>query len=176
MIDLHTHSTVSDGSDPPGRIPELAAAAGCRAVALTDHDRLDGLAEAAARADELGVVLIPGCELSCGFGERSLHLLVYFLEPGAGPLQEELVNLQQARHDRNLALAERLGELGLPCTLEDMEEESGGTGTGRPHAAAVLVRKGVVGSVHEAFEQWLAVGRPGYVESHRMEVPHALAL
>jgi predicted metal-dependent phosphoesterase TrpH len=176
LIDLHTHSTVSDGSDPPRRIPELAAASGCKAVALTDHDRLDGVPEAAARADELGIRLVPGCELSCGFGERSLHLLVYFLESGHGPLQDELANLQEARHQRNVALAERLDDLGLPCTLEEMEEESGGSGTGRPHAAAVLVRKGVVGSVREAFDQWLGVGRPGYVASRRLEVPEAVRL
>ena len=176
MIDLHTHSNVSDGSDPPARIPELAAAAGCKAVALTDHDRLDGLSEATARSEELGIQLIPGCELSCGFEGRSMHMLVYFLEPGSGPLQDQLVDLQQARHQRNVELADRLTKLGLPCTLEEMEEESGGSGTGRPHAAAVLVRNGVVGSVREAFDQWLGTGRPGYVESRRLDASEGLQL
>ena len=171
MIDLHTHSTVSDGSDAPWRIPELAAEAGCTAVALTDHDRLDGVPEATARAGELGVRLVPGCELSCAFSPRSMHVLVYFVEPGEGPLQDELKELQRIRHDRNVALAERLGKLGLPVTYEEMEAEAGGGGVGRPHAAAVLVRKGVVTSVREAFDQWLGEGRPGHVPRRRQLQP-----
>ena len=95
MVDLHTHSTVSDGSDPPARIPELAAGAGCTAVALTDHDRLDGVAEAGARAEELGVDLVPGCEVSCEWAPGTLHVLVYFVEPGEGPLQDELSRNQR---------------------------------------------------------------------------------
>ena len=176
MIDLHTHSTVSDGSDPPHRIPELAADAGCTAVALTDHDRVDGVAEARARADELGVRLIPGCEISCAFPSSSMHMLVYFLEPGEGPLQDKLGQLQEVRDGRNRVMAERLGQLGLPVTYEEMQEEAGGSGAGRPHAAAVLVRKGVVDSVKEAFERWLGVGRPGYVERTRLEPADAIDL
>lgn len=176
MIDLHTHSTVSDGSDPPARIPELAAEAGCTAVALTDHDRLDGVAEARARAGEVGVDLVPGCELSCAFGPGTMHVLVYFLEPGHGPLQDALEGLQQERDARNRQMAERLSQLGLPVTYEDLEAESGGTGTGRPHVAAVLVRKGVVATVGEAFEKWLAKGKPGYVEKRRLPPSDAIAL
>ncbi len=109
MIDLHTHSTVSDGSDPPGRtIPELALAAGCTAVALTDHDRMDGLAEAGARATSLGIELIPGVEISCEH-PGTMHLLVYFLAPGEGPLQNELARLQEVRDNRNRRLADQLG-------------------------------------------------------------------
>ena len=178
MIDLHTHSTVSDGSDAPGRIPELAAEAGCSAVALTDHDRLDGVDEARARAGQLGVTLVPGCELSCAFGasSASMHVLVYFLEPGEGPLQDELLELQEGRDDRNRALAARLADLGLPITYEEMQDEAGGSGAGRPHAAAVLVRKGVVGSGKEAFDSWLGHGRPGYVQRRRLEPPEAVRL
>ena len=176
MIDLHTHSTVSDGSDPPGRIPELAAAAGCSAVALTDHDRLDGLDEAGARAAQVGVELVPGCEISCANAPGTMHLLVYFVEPGEGALQDELAGLQEARGNRNVVLVERLQELGLPVSVDEVEAESGGTGTGRPHVAAVLVAKGVVGSVQEAFDVWLAKGRPGYVERPRLEPAHAMTL
>ncbi len=176
VIDLHTHSTVSDGSDPPRRIPELAAEAGCAAVALTDHDRLDGVAEARARADEVGVRLVGGCEISCAFPSGSMHMLVYFLEPGEGPLQDRLGQLQEVRDRRNRVMAERLGQLGLPVTYEEMQEEAGGSGAGRPHAAAVMVRKGVVGSVREAFERWLGAGRPGYVERTRLEPADAIDL
>ena len=168
MIDLHAHSTVSDGSDPPEKVAELAAAAGCRAVALTDHDRLDGLPAAAARAATVGVELVPGCELSCEWSPGTMHVLVYFVEPGEGPLQRELDRLQRARDERNVRLAERLGRLGLPVSYEEMAEEAHGPGVGRPHAAAVLVRKGVVATVQEAFDRWLAKGRPGYVEKERL--------
>ena len=168
MIDLHVHSTVSDGSDPPGRIAELAAAAGCRAVALTDHDRLDGLPAASAAAAAAGVELVAGCELSCEWNPGTMHVLVYFVEPGDGPLQLELVRLQESRAARNVRLAQRMAQLGLPVTYDEMVEEAGGPGVGRPHAAAVLVGKGVVASVQEAFDRWLAKGRPAYVEKERL--------
>lgn len=175
MIDLHTHSTVSDGTDPPAAIPVLAAAAGCSAVALTDHDRLDGLADAATAAAEVGVRLIPGCEISCPHA-GTLHLLVYFVEAGEGPLQDELVRLQQARDERNVVMAERLASLGLPITYEEIEAEAGGIGIGRPHAAAVLVRKGLVTSINDAFDRYLAKGKPGYVEKERLDVTTAVRL
>lgn len=176
MIDLHTHSTVSDGSDPPGRIPELAAAAGCSAVALTDHDRLDGIAEAARSAARAGVELVPGCELSCAWSPGTMHLLVYFVEPGHGPLQRELVQLQADRDDRNRGLFQRLDELGLPVTADEVLAEAGGKGVGRPHVAAVLVHKGVVGSVQEAFDRFLAKGGPAYVAKSRLEPARAVQL
>jgi len=178
VIDLHTHSTVSDGSDAPRRIPELAAEAGCSAVALTDHDRLDGVEEARSRAEELAITLIAGCELSCASpaAAGSMHVLVYFVEPTEGALQDKLAELQTVRDRRNHALAERLEDLGLPVSYDEMQEEAGGSGAGRPHAAAVLVRKGVVGSVGEAFERWLGDGRPGYVERTRLEPAEALRL
>lgn len=175
MIDLHTHSTVSDGTDDPAVIPALAAAAGCSAVALTDHDRLDGITAATRRASELGVRLVPGCEISCPHA-GTLHLLVYFVEPGEGPLQDELVRLQRVRDDRNRLMAERLGELGLPVTYEEIEEEAGGMGAGRPHAAAVLVRKGLAESINDAFDRYLAKGRAGYIEKERLAVDAAVAL
>ena len=176
VIDLHTHSTVSDGSDPPERIAELAAEAGCRAFALTDHDRLDGLDAAGARARQLGLDFVPGCELSCQVGRGAMHVLVYWLRPQPGPLQDELLRLQHARDRRNERMVARLGELGLPVTLDEVRAESGGTGAGRPHVAAILMRKGVVTSIQEAFDVWLARGRPAYVEKERLAPAEALRL
>jgi predicted metal-dependent phosphoesterase TrpH len=175
VIDLHTHSTVSDGSDDPAHIPELAAANGCSAVALTDHDRQDGIAAAAARAGELGVELIPGVEISCEH-TGTMHVLVYFLEPGEGPLQDELVRLQQVRDSRNRKIADLMASLGLPVTYEEIEAEAGGMGAGRPHMAAILVRKGVVSSIQEAFDQWLAKGRPAYLDKERLTAAVAIRL
>jgi hypothetical protein len=176
VIDLHTHSTVSDGSDAPEHIAELAAAAGCTAVALTDHDRLDGLAAAGARATELGVDFVPGCELSCEVAAGTMHVLVYWLEPGTGPLQDELARLQEARDTRNRRMADLLTGLGLPVTYEELQAEAGGSGAGRPHVASILVRKGVVASVQEAFDVWLAKGRPAYVDKDRLLPADALRL
>ena len=177
MIDLHTHSTTSDGSDPPGRIPELAAASGCTAVALTDHDRLDGLEAAAKRAAEVGVTLVPGCEISCEVPTGTMHVLIYFVDADGGPLEEELVRLQAARDTRNERMLRRLSEeLGLPITPDEVDAEAGGKGIGRPHVAAVLVRKGVVATIQEAFDRYLAKGQPGYVEKERLYPDQAIRL
>ncbi len=173
MIDLHTHSTVSDGSDPPGRIPELAAAAGCRAIALTDHDSLAGLSEARARAGEIGIGFVSGCEISCRApGSASMHVLVYFVEDDDRPLAVELDALRADRHRRNLALADRLGQLELPVTYEEVLAVAGSeAGMGRPHFAQVLVANGVADSIQDAFDRYLATGRPGYVPKSRLEGP-----
>ena len=104
-----------------------------------------------------------GTEIPCQH-PGTMHMLVYFLEPGPGPLQDELVRLQVARDNRNEVLVARLAELGLPVTAEELEQEAGGSGAGRPHVAAILVRKGVATSVQDAFDRWLAKGRPAYVE------------
>lgn len=176
MIDLHSHSSASDGSDAPERIPELAAAAGCGAVALTDHDTLEGIAEAGARASELGIELVPGCELSCEVREGTMHLLVYFVGPGEGPLQDRLVHLQAVRKERNRRMVDRLRQLGLNVTYDELLAEAGGRGVGRPHAAAVLMRKGFVSSVQEAFDRYLAKGKPGYVEKERLSPAEAVRL
>lgn len=170
MIDLHLHSTASDGTDPPERIPELGAASGCRAVALTDHDTLAGLPAAARRAEELGVELIRGCEVSCAFpGAASTHVLVYFVDGEEGPLQDELARLRADRVARNRRLAARLVELGVPTTYEEaVALASGEESLGRPHFAQLLVAKGLADSVPDAFDRWLASGRPAYLPKARV--------
>jgi predicted metal-dependent phosphoesterase TrpH len=175
VIDLHTHSTVSDGSDTPEEVVALAANAGVSALALTDHDRQDGIAAARKKASEVGIELIAGTEISCNHS-GTMHMLVYFLEPGDGPLQDELLRLQVARDNRNDELIARLADLGLPVTMEELEAEAGGSGAGRPHVAAILVRKGVASSVQDAFDRWLAKGRPAYVEKERLDPLPAIAL
>lgn len=171
MIDLHTHSTRSDGSDPPERVAELAAAAGCAAFALTDHDRLDGLPAAGARAAQLGVRLVPGCEISCRWTLGSFHLLVYFVEPGEGPFQDELEALQRVRDERNVRMAEVLG-----LDYGELLAEAGGSGAGRPHAAALLVREGRAASIADAFARFLGQGMLGDVGRRRTEPARAIAL
>jgi hypothetical protein len=175
MIDLHVHSTVSDGSDTPEELVDLAVKAGLSALALTDHDRQDGVLSARKRAVAAGLELIAGAEISCQH-TGTMHMLVYFLEPGEGPLQDELVRLQAARETRNERLVARLAELGLPVSREELEAEAGGSGAGRPHVAAVLVRKGLATSVQDAFDRYLAKGRPAYMEKERLEPTLAIEL
>ncbi len=186
MIDLHTHSTVSDGSESPGRVVELAAQAGCSALALTDHDSLAGLGEAGTVAAEVGIRLVPGCEVSCRKPappsgappiEGSVHVLVYFVEPGPGPLQDELVKLRGDRAVRNRELADRLRELGTGITYEDVVAEAGDeAGMGRPHFARALVKSGAAQDIDDAFDRYLADGRPGYVPKARLDPPDVARL
>jgi predicted metal-dependent phosphoesterase TrpH len=169
VIDLHTHSLVSDGTDEPGRIAELAAAAGCSAFALTDHDTLAGLDDARVRATALGVTLVDGCEVSCSFRETSAHILIYFVGGGDGPLQDELVRLRADRVARNRTLADRLRALDLPVTYDDaVAEAATEDSVGRPHFAALLVRAGAADSVPDAFDRWLGQGAPAYVPKARV--------
>jgi len=175
VIDLHCHSTASDGSEAPEAVIELAAAAGLSAVALTDHDGLAGLARAAAHADELGIAFVPGCEVSCSFQPGSMHVLCYFIEDVPGPLRDALTGLRADREQRNDALIGRLAELGIPVSRDEVEAEAGSAVIGRPHFAAVLVRHGVVASVTEAFDTYLAKGRPGYVGRDDIEAGEVIA-
>jgi 3',5'-nucleoside bisphosphate phosphatase len=184
VIDLHTHSTVSDGSEPPARIPEMAAAAGCSAVALTDHDSLDGLAPAGEAAARVGVTLVPGCEVSCrkpqvegGRVTGSVHVLVYFVEPGQGPLTDELAALRRDRAARNRRLRRRLEELGVPIDYDAMVAEAGGeAGIGRPHFARALVRAGAAAGIDDAFDRWLGDNRPAYVPKARLHPADVIRL
>ncbi|MGA2035960.1 MAG: PHP domain-containing protein [Acidimicrobiales bacterium] len=186
MIDLHTHSTVSDGSEPPERICEIAAATGCSAVALTDHDSLAGLRPATEAARRVGVELVPGCEVSCtkppsppGSGpiRGSVHVLVYFVEDTQSPIGNELTALQGDRVERNHRLAARLAELGVAIDYDAVVAEAGGEeGLGRPHFARALVRAGAATDIDDAFERWLADGRPAYVPKARITAAHVARL
>lgn len=174
MIDLHTHSLHSDGSDSPERVVELAAAAGCQALALTDHDTLSGIPLARARADEMGIELIAGVELSCHTTTRNVHILGYFLQADDILLNERLVSQQMMREERNERLAQRLNEIDISIDLAEVIELAGHRSVGRPHFAAVLMRHGYVDSIDEAFLRFLGDGAPAYVE--RQELPAATAI
>lgn len=177
VIDLHTHSNASDGTDPPATIAELAASAGCRAVALTDHDTVAGLPAARRRAAEVGVELVGGCEVSCAYLSRGAHVLVYFVEGDEGPLQDELTRLRADRIARNRRLVGRLAELGVTVSYDDaVARAAGEDSVGRPHFAQLLVEQGVAGSVPDAFERWLGHGAPAYVEKARVPPGELAAL
>jgi predicted metal-dependent phosphoesterase TrpH len=170
VIDLHTHSTASDGSDLPETVVELATEASCSAMALTDHDTFEGLGPARRRAAELGIELVAGCEVSC-VAPRSgvMHVLAYFVDTDGSPLAEELVHLRDDRRRRNLALADRLASLGIPVTYEMAVERAGSeAGVGRPHFAAAMVAVGAASSMEDAFDRVLGNDRPGYIPKARL--------
>ena len=174
-VDLHTHSTASDGSETPSALVEMAVHLGLSAFALTDHDTLQGIDEARASADRAGIDLIPGTELSLEY-EGGMHLVVLWLEPGPGPLQDRLAGLQFGREGRNAAIVGALADRGMPITLEEVLEESGGGTVGRPHIAAVMLRKGYVESIAEAFDEWLGAGKPAYAHRPRLIPEEAIGL
>ena len=175
-VDLHSHSTASDGSEKPAALIEQAVEIGLTALALTDHDTQDGIPEAKAAASSAPLELIPGTELSLEYDEGGMHLVVLWLEPGPGPLQNRLEELRQGREQRNQSMAQRLTELGMPVTAEEILEEGGSGSVGRPHIAAVMMRKGYVETIEEAFELWLTSGRPAYVGRPRLTPEDAIQL
>lgn len=176
IVDLHTHSTASDGSERPSRVIELAVEAGLGVIALTDHDTLEGIPEAAEAASGLDIELIPGVELSLEYDRGGMHMLVLWLDDGPGPLQDRLEAIRTGRANRNVVIVERLNDLGMDVTLEEIEEESGGGSVGRPHIAAVLMRKGYVPDIKSAFDMYLAHGKPAHVPRDRLEPADAVRL
>ena len=175
-VDLHTHSTASDGSDHPEEVVLRAARAGLTAVALTDHDTLEGIGAARSLAMGAGIELIPGVELSLDWEPGAMHLVVLFLEPGPGPLQDRLSELQRGREERNQAVVERLNELGMAINYHDILSEAGGGSVGRPHIAAVMVRHGYVDDIPSAFQLFLAKGQQAYIGRRRLEPSEAIRL
>lgn len=176
IVDLHAHSTASDGSDTPARLIELAVETGLKCLALTDHDTQEGIPEAVAAASDSDLELIPGVELSLNYDRGGMHLIVLWLSPGRGPLQDRLARLQTGRDSRNLEIVRRLSSFGLPVTIEEIEAEAGGGSVGRPHIAAVMMARGYVPDIRTAFDLWLGSGRPGYVGRDRLDPEEAIAL
>lgn len=166
-IDLHTHSSASDGTDTPGDLVREAAAAGLDVVALTDHDAMSGWDEAQRAADEAGITLVPGLEISTRFRHRGVHLLGYLPDPTHPPLVQELDRILEGRTARTPAIVAALRGHGIDISEEDVRRESGGSvAAGRPHVADALVRRGVVADRTEAFATLLSPGQPGYVNRY----------
>jgi len=176
LIDLHAHSTASDGSYSPAEVVRLAKDAGLRAMALTDHDTTDGLAEAVAAGRELGVEVIPGVEISARYTDDSMHILGYFLDYHSGRLEERLAVLKQARKERNPKIVAKLNALGISITMEQVERLSGGGQVGRPHIARALLESGYVTSIQQAFDFYLKNGGKAYVEKFRFPPAEALEM
>ncbi|MDI9883518.1 PHP domain-containing protein [Streptomyces sp. HNM0645] len=175
-IDLHTHSTASDGTDTPAELVRRAAAAGLDVVALTDHDTVGGHAEAIAALPE-GLTLVTGAELSCRTDGVGLHMLAYLFDPEEPELARERELVRDDRVPRARAMVGRLRELGVPITWEHVSRIAGDGSVGRPHVAAALVELGVVPDVSAAFTpDWLANGGRAYVEKHELDPFEAVRL
>lgn len=175
-IDLHTHTTASDGTLSPTELVRLARGAGLAAVAVTDHDTVDGLGEALEAGRALGLEVVPGIEISAEFQPGTMHMLGYFIQPDRPVFAEKLRVLQEARRDRNPIIAEKLNALGLAVTMDEVRAAAGGEQVGRPNFARVLLDKGYVSSMGEAFDRYLTKGGPAYVDKFRLSPADSVEL
>jgi predicted metal-dependent phosphoesterase TrpH len=175
FVDLHTHSTASDGARAPADVVRAAKAAGLAALALTDHDTLAGVPDAAAAGAELGMRVITGVELSAVEGEIETHILGLHLSE-LGELERRLIALREMRVSRAARIVERLNALGIPVTFEAVLAEAAGGAVGRPHVARALIAGGWATDFREAFERFLGNGKAAYVAKDRLPMSEAIGL
>lgn len=166
-IDLHTHSTASDGTLSPRELVQKAAEIGLEAVALTDHDTLDGLPEALEAGQEFGIEVIPGCELSVDSETGAMHIVGLWTKPGSENLARIFEFMHQSRERRNLKIVSRLKSLGIDLDMDEVRKVAGGT-IGRPHFARVLMDMGVISSFSQAFDEYLGARGRAYVSKEKI--------
>jgi len=162
-LDLHLHTTHSDGSCTPTEVIGLAHQAGVTALAITDHDITSGIPEAIAAGEQYGIEIIPGVEISSLMGSSELHILGYFLDWQDDDLNQRFKSLRDSRHHRNPQIIDRLQSLGIQITYDEVRALAGSDSVGRPHIARALMNKGVVTSAQEAFDRFLGDGKAAYV-------------
>ena len=175
FVDLHMHSTASDGSRSPADVVRAARAAGLSAIALTDHDSVSGLAEAQEAGTELGVRIVNGVELSAVEGNAETHLLGLHLRDTIG-MEQALQSLRSMRERRGQQIVDKLIELGVKITYEDVLSQAGTGALGRPHVARALVADGWAVDVRDAFDRYLGAGRPAYVAKEQLDMRHAIEM
>ena len=188
--DLHVHSNASDGTDPPAEVMSRAARAGLDVVALTDHDTVAGHAQA-RRALPGSLILVPGMELSCRLdgtsrgvpggssprGQHSMHLLAYLFDPDDPDLAAQTQRIRDDRVLRAQAMVDRLIDLGVPITWDDVAAIAGSAVVGRPHIARAMAASGAIASPDQAFTRdWIADGGRAYVDRYALEPAHAIGL
>lgn len=174
FVDLHMHSTASDGSRPATEVVEAAARARLAAIALTDHDTLAGVPEAQKAGERLGVRVVPGVELSAHERDE-VHMLGLHISRSE-VLEERLAGYREARRTRAERIVRRLNDLGVPVTMEGVLEHAGSGAIGRPHVARAIISLGRARDQREAFDRWLGFGRPAYVEKEYLAVRDAIEL
>lgn len=177
LIDLHTHSNRSDGTDTPTELVENAKAAGLDVVALTDHDATVGWGEAQTAAERVGIRLVRGIEISTTYRGRSVHLLGYEFDPAHAPLVAELDRVLGGRDARLPRVLARLAEHGIEISVDDVVAQSGSAAaSGRPHIADAMVARGYIAHRDEAFDGWLNTGGRAYVERYSAPLVEAVRL
>ncbi|MDO5500739.1 MAG: PHP domain-containing protein [Propionibacteriaceae bacterium] len=176
-IDLHSHSTVSDGTDTPEDLVALARSIGLDVLAITDHDTFDHLPAARAAARREGVELLDGMEMSCEFGGKSVHVVAYGMDPADPTLSTELTRIRAGRDERLPTMLAKLEELGVPVSAAEVLAQVGeAPSIGRPHVADALVARGHVADRDEAFQRFLFDGGPAYVERYHPDVRTGIEL
>ncbi len=178
-VDLHTHTTASDGRHRPAEVVRLAKEAGLSGVAVTDHDTVAGIAEALSAGAEYGIRVIPGVEISTAAEGRDIHILGYGFRADDPLFLKRLISLRETRNRRNDMIIARLNDLGMEITLAEVEEAAvasprGDGSIGRPHMAEVLVRKGYAKDFRDAFDRYLAEGAAAYVNPQRISPAEAV--
>ena len=178
MVDLHLHSTCSDGTDGPEALAALAADAGLSAAVLTDHDNMDGTERFAAAAAARGLKTLPGMEISCDVPGRTVHMLAYGCDASDPALSDAVRRIRDGRRERNAEILARLSKMGRRISPEDVRREAGegAVAIGRPHIARALVRKGWARDHADAFRRYLGRGAPAYVDRFRLDPATAISV
>lgn len=175
-IDLHLHTTCSDGTMTPAELVQEAKKAGLKGIAITDHDTIEGIDEALKEGEGKGLEVLPGVEISAYLDDIPMHILGYGFRHQDPSLQDDLKKIQTARNIRNDGILAKLNVLGIDATSDDLIRHSRTGQTGRPHFARLLVEKRIVRTIDEAFYRYLRKGRPAYVERKRLMVADAIAM
>lgn len=162
FVDLHLHSTWSDGSSTPTEVVERAAGLGLEVISLTDHDSVEGVEEAISAGQRLGVEVVAGAELSAHEDKRDIHILAYFVDTTHEPLRACLRMYRDERQNRAARIVKKLNSMGVRITFEQVVAKAEGGAIGRPHVADVLVEEGFCFSSNEAFKKYLGYGKPAY--------------
>lgn len=173
-VDLHVHTTASDGSMSPAEVVTYAKERGLRAIAITDHDTVEGVEEGIRAGRESKLEVIPGVELSVDFPKGTMHLLGYYIDPHCAELVEKLMVVQKARAEQNVKMAKRLQDLGVDIDLSEVRELAGHGQIGRPHFARIIVQRGYARNIEDAFDRFLHKGGPAYVEKFRFPPEEAM--
>jgi predicted metal-dependent phosphoesterase TrpH len=175
FVDLHSHSTASDGSKSPSAVVAAAKNAGLTAIALTDHDTMAGVAEATAAGERVGIRIVPGVELSAVDDDREVHLLgLHIHRPHV--LDDALRTFREARETRARRIVEKLNAIGVAISFDDVLARAGDAAIGRPHVARALIDGAWARDSRDAFDRYLGAGRPAYVPKHKLSVSDAIAL
>jgi predicted metal-dependent phosphoesterase TrpH len=175
FVELHCHSTASDGTLTPTQVAELAKRSGMTALALTDHDTVAGIGEAASAAGALGIDFLPGIEISAEYPHPgTMHILGYGVDPENPKLKSLTEDLLAGRDNRNPRIVAKLNEMGVAVTMKEWEDEAKGAVLGRPHLAATLHRKGYVSSIKQAFDKYIGQGAPAYFDKERLTPRQAI--